>query len=331
MKKEKTNKATVVVPASSANLGPGFDVFSVALKEPTLTIYAELRDDENIRIVNQGSYASEVSTNPEQHSGAQAIKNLLEDKGIRKGFDFVVWVDIPPRKGLGISGAEAVGFIYAANHILSLNLSEIEIIKYAASAEPGMHLDNVAASALGGFVITLRDSLLNKLTARKIHPPEDLGFAVIIPDIKKTSTATARTALPVNVDVKKHIEAAARCSLIAYSLAKDDIDLLLEVVSYDPYAEPVRADTGIYGEGINRETLMQEKKILLERFHVAETISGAGPSRLLWFRKSENQKTGSERPIDEAVKLVVRNLEKHGHKAVSIIETEPSNVGCQLL
>ena len=102
------------------------------------------------------------------------------------------------------------------------------------------------------------------------------------------------------------------------------------MVSYDPYAESSRADAGVYGSGIDWSLLMQEKRTLLEKFHVAETISGAGPSRLLWFRKSENLKPKGNRPVDKAMELVAENLRKQGHSIQTIIETTPSNTGCRL-
>jgi len=325
----KRDKVRIVSPASSANLGPGFDVFSVALEEPCLVIEAEKKEERGvIEIINQGPYAGEVSSEPDKHSGARALSILMREKKIDAGFSFKIEVNIPPRKGLGISGAEAVGFIYAADKLLGLNLSDEEIIHYASGAEPGGHLDNVSASTLGGFVAILRDSLLGKLTFRKFTPPDDLGFVVIVPSIGKASTKEAREALPRAVDVNRYVEAAARCSLLSYALATGDVDLLLEVVSYDPYAETFRADAGVYGAGIDGKSLAEEKKTLLRQFHVAETISGAGPSRLLWFKKSENRQR-EKAPITQAVNYVVDNLEKQGHRITKIIETSPRRRGCE--
>jgi homoserine kinase len=320
----------VRVPASSANLGPGYDVFSVALENPHLEVYAEAVEGEGVKIVNIGEYAGEVTDDPERHAGARAAHKLLSDRMPSKGVLIRVNVSIPPRKGLGLSGAEAAGAVYAVNHLYKLGLTANELIQYAAYAEPGGHLDNVTASLLGGFTISMRDSLLGGMAFKTLRPPDDLGLTVIIPDVHKTSTEDARKAVPDQVSRQQLVEAVARSSLATASLALSDVDLLFRCVLYDPYVELARADAGVYGHGVDRHALLTEKLELYKRYHVVETISGAGPSRLLWYKLSENSGGAGTRPVDRAVEMIGENLASAGYKISRIYHTRPSAMGCQL-
>jgi len=320
----------VRVPASSANLGPGYDVFSVALENPHLIVEATAVEGGSVSIVNMGEHAGEVTDDPEKHAGARAARRLLSDRAPSKGVQIRVNVSIPPRKGLGLSGAEAAGAVYAVNYLYKLGLTPGELIQYAAYAEPGGHLDNVAASLLGGFTISLKDSLLGGTVFKTLRPPDDLGLTVIVPDVYKTSTEDARKAVPEQVSGRHLVEAVARSSLAAACLAASDVDLLLRCVLYDPYVELARADAGVYGRGVGRHTLLAEKLELYKRYHVVETISGAGPSRLLWYKLSENTGGEGTRPVDRAVEIIRDNLASAGYRISRIYHTRPSTLGCQL-
>lgn len=320
----------VRVPASSANLGPGYDVFSVALKTPYLLVEAEKAEAGVVEVVNVGEYAGEVTDDPEKHAGARAARKLLSERAPGLGVSLRVDVSIPPRKGLGLSGAEAAGAVYAVNQLYNLGLDSVEMVYYAASAEPGGHLDNVAASLLGGFTIALNDSFLGRTVVKAVKPPEDLEFVVVVPDILKTSTEDARRAVPESLSRHHHVEAVGRAALATLSLCVSDPGLLIESVVYDPYVEVARADAGVYGRGLDGRLLMEEKRRILQLYHVAETVSGAGPSRLLWYRPSENRGPEGERPIDRAVETVVDNLSSMGYRVHRIYYTSPSIHGCQI-
>jgi len=319
---------TVVVPSSSANLGPGFDVFSVALQHPRLKIRAELNEDGRFDALGRGPYASEVDFDPRLHAGVRAARNFVELHRPGYGVSFSIDVGIPARKGLGLSGAEAAGAVFTLNELLESGISREELVPLAAEAEPGQHLDNVAASLLGGFIICLRDSVTKGVVVKRLQPPNDLAFVVIVPDVLKPSTEAARLAVPEKVERAQHVEATSRVAFASLALASGDVNLLLRAVALDPFVEPARAEAGIYGSGVTAKMLTEEKRLLLERFHVAETISGAGPSRLLWYRPSENKEPRGRRPIDKAIEAVVTNLLSVGHKVLNIFETGPSDAGC---
>ena len=99
----------VRVPASSVNLGAGFDVLSIALELPRIEI--ELREAESgIRSIRvEGAYAAEVSTDPNLNAAGKALSAVSKKFGKPGGYVLRMTANIPPRKGLGLSGAEAVG------------------------------------------------------------------------------------------------------------------------------------------------------------------------------------------------------------------------------
>ncbi|MEM2095457.1 MAG: hypothetical protein QXX19_02260 [Candidatus Caldarchaeum sp.] len=313
-------------PSSSANVGPGYDVFSIALEEPSLVV--ELRVDEGDEVVvkAKGRYASEISSNPENNSGARAAAALLASRGVRKRVEITYHAEIPPRKGLGSSGAEAAATVYGLNKLLKLGMTASQLVEAGALAEPGMHPDNVAASTMGGFVACLRDE--DGLSVFRVDPPPDLAMMVLVPDVEKTSTSDARKAVPESVETMTHVELTARAAVAALALCKSDLDTFFRAVCLDPFVEYSRADAGVYGNGVDGRKLMEEKRWLLRKYNVAETISGAGPSRVLFYKLSENDQGVGERPVDKAVAEIVEKLGRNGYKLLEAFDTRPNNSGC---
>ncbi|MCS6783885.1 MAG: hypothetical protein NZ581_01630 [Candidatus Caldarchaeum sp.] len=319
------SEGVFVAPASSANVGPGYDVFAIALEKPTLKLEVVVKEGEGVAVEVVGRYRNEVPEDPLLNSAAKAASHLLKTRNIKKEVRLTVEASIPPRKGLGASGAEAAAAVFALNRLLGLGFSADELVVAAAAAEPGGHLDNVSASIFGGFVICLRDELGSKIIS--VSPPPDLGLIVVVPDIVKESTASARKALPPMVDMSAHVQVASRVGAAAAAVCKGDVRLLLRSVVIDPLVECLRADAGVYGKGVTRESLLEEKRLLFRRFGVAEVISGAGPSRLLLFDRRENAGEFGRRKVDEALAEVIHRLEKTGAKILETIETNPSPHG----
>ncbi|MEM4153629.1 MAG: hypothetical protein QXW52_02275 [Candidatus Caldarchaeum sp.] len=313
-------------PSSSANVGPGYDVFSIALEEPSLVV--ELRVDEGDEVVvkAKGRYASEISSNPENNSGARAAAALLASRGVRKRVEITYHAEIPPRKGLGSSGAEAAATVYGLNKLLKLGMTASQLVEAGALAEPGMHPDNVAASTIGGFVACLREE--DGFAVFRVDPPPDLAMVVLVPDVEKTSTSDVRKAVPESVETKMHVELTARVAVAALALCKSDLDNFFRAICLDPLVEYSRANAGLYGNGVDGRKLMEEKRSLLKKYNVAETISGAGPSRVLFYKLSENDQGVGERPVDKAVAEIVEKLERNGYKLLEAFDTRPNNSGC---
>lgn len=331
MVEPRYKRVSFSVPSSSANLGPGFDVHSIALERPRIAVSLEPASGTDIRVINTGTYGHAVSSNPQEHSGAKALRKLFDDFGVRQGAILTNTVEIPPRKGLGLSGAEAVGAIRCADTLNELELPREQIAKYASYGEPVRHVDNVSASLNGGFNIVLPPPEGGEPFMYTLEAPQDLGLVIIVPDVEKTSTEEARKSLPPSVLRERYVEMISRISLISVGFSLKKVDLILQNVAWDRVVEPSRADAGVYGK-LDSKMLEEEKKMLYENFHVSETVSGAGPSRVLWYGVSKNDSAArGVRPIDRAIRIVSERLVKAGHKVVKIFETVPSRVGAQLI
>lgn len=323
---------TAKVPASIANLGPGFDVHSIALQKPSIEVTLAKDTSGSVTIHAIGQFRQEVTTNPEFHAGARALRNLHKLFGVAASYALQIRVDIPPRKGLGLSGAEAVGAVLCANQIFKLGLDMPSVARIAATAEPSHHMDNVAASALGGFNIISRTSV-EEQQITTYRPPIDLGVALVVPNIEKASTEATRQSLPETVSREQYVSCMGYISKISAAFVSCYVNAIIETLPWDPTFEPARAEAGCYGKGVNAQFLREEKKMLLKEFHVAETISGAGPSRALWYSISENRRLRRKRHeslIDSAIERVSTRLRLLGHDVQQVFVTKPSIEGATI-
>ncbi|MGA8904303.1 MAG: hypothetical protein WB661_04765 [Candidatus Bathyarchaeia archaeon] len=324
---------TAKVSASVANLGPAFDVHSISLQKPTIEVTLS-ESNSGLGLVRvTGPYARIVTTDPALHAGARALKVLNQQLGISEAYVLEVNVEIPPRKGLGLSGAEAVGAVLCANRLFNLGLDMQAVVHLAAAAEPSHHMDNVAASALGGFNIISRNPLTKEPQIMTLRPPSDLGVAVVVPNIVKASTEAARQVLPESVSREQYVRNMGYVARISAAFAKSDIRTIIQTLPWDGFVEPTRAEAGSYGRGVDSKFLREEKEILLKDFHIAETISGAGPSRALWYSLSENNKSLRKRKgslIDGAIEQVSTRLQSLGHNVEEVFITKPSVKGAIL-
>jgi homoserine kinase len=191
-------------------------------------------------------------------------------------------------------------------------------------------MDNVAASAFGGFNIVTRTPMNQNAEITTIAPPEDLGIVLMIPNIHKPSTQAARGFLPSMVSRENYVQSISYASRLSAAFAHNDVDALLDTLPWDGVIEPARAAAGVYGKGVDPKFLHEEKRLLLKEFHVAETISGAGPARALWYSISEDQegrRNGGEGLIKPAVELVTSRFERLGHTVRETLITRPSAKG----
>ena len=239
---------TARIPASIANLGPGFDVHSIALQEPSIQVTLTNATSGSVTIHVTGRFFQEVTTNPNLHAGAKALRTLHYRFGIPESFTLQVRVDIPPRKGLGLSGAEAVGAVICANRLFKLGLDMPSVARFAATAEPSHHMDNVAASALGGFNIISR-TRAEEQQITTYRPPVDLGIALVVPSIEKASTEATRQSLPETVSREQYVNAMGYVSKISAAFAAHDTRGIIETLPWDPTFEPARAERRVLRQG----------------------------------------------------------------------------------
>lgn len=240
------------VPASSANLGPGFDCLAAAL-----SLELELRVEE----AGAFSVSSDLAHLPLDRSNlcVRAFEALHPADGLA----FSIRSEIPVAAGLGSSAAAIVAGLMAAGRLFA---PDAPLLAHAVALEG--HPDNVAAALLGGFVIYA------DATAVRLEPPEGLGGVLATPP-NPVPTALARAALPDEVPIGDAVHNAAHVALLAVGLARGELELAARGLS-DRIHQP------------RREALYAGSMDLVRRARdlgaLGATISGAGPSVLFWTR-----------------------------------------------
>jgi len=264
--------ARVRVPATSANLGPGFDSFGLALA---------LYDDVVVRVAESGLVvdvagegAGEVRRD-KRHLVVQAVRATFDALGGQpRGLEVVCANHIPHGRGLGSSAAAIVAGIVAARELVlggAERLPDDAVLRLAAQLEG--HPDNVAACLAGGFTMawqevgtTSESGLLTRSLHLDVH--KNIAAVVFIPETQ-SSTARARKLLPDTVPHKDAVANAARAALLSQALTRRP-DLLF-VATQDALHQPYRASAML------RSAALMTR---LREAGIAAVISGAGPSVL---------------------------------------------------
>jgi homoserine kinase len=236
-------------PASSANLGPGFDTLAVALG---LYVEVSVEPADRFSIETEGCGAGRFDD--ERHLAARVARSVLgHDR-----FALHVNSSIPLSRGLGSSAALTVATAAAAG--------ESDPLTVAANVDG--HAENAAASVLGGLVVASR-SEEHGVVARRLDLDEAWQFVVVVPD-EELSTADARRALPTSVTFGDVVANLNAMGLLIAGLAHCDdfVDWSMDDVLHQPY----RAELLSFADGL----LMR----LRESGAAASSWSGAGPSML---------------------------------------------------
>jgi homoserine kinase len=241
----------VRVPASTANLGPGYDSFGAAV-----SLYLELEVEET------GTLAVESDVQGIPLDRSNLVVRAFEALHPADGLTFRIRSEIPVSAGLGSSAAALVAGLVAADHMYELDAPLFEL-----ASELEGHPDNVAAALFGGFVICTRGEMPYQLDAQ----PGLEGVIVIPPD--PVATSDARAALPAEVPMADAVHNLAHASLLTLGLATGDMSLIGRGLS-DKLHQP------------RREHLYPRSMELLRRARdfgaVGASISGAGPTVLFW-------------------------------------------------
>jgi homoserine kinase len=243
----------VRVPASSANLGPGFDVLAAALGR-----HLELE------VVETGRFAVDTALKvPTDRSNL--IVRAFERLHRADDFEFRIASDIPLSGGLGSSAAAAVAGLMAADHLFEL---DADVLELATDLEG--HPDNVAAALHGGFVIC------DGPRTHRLDAPMGLEAVLVVPD-EPVQTAAARAALPAMVPMGDAVFNIAHAALLIRGLSTGDLELIAAGLA-DRLHQPPRAH--LYPRSAEVLTTAASPEIGA----LGATISGAGPTVLVWCR-----------------------------------------------
>ena len=242
-------RRVVRVPASSANLGPGFDSFAAAL-----ALHMELEVEET------GRFAVETGLRVARDERNLAVRGFAR-LAPPDDFTFRIRSKIPLSGGLGSSAAAYVAGLMAADHLFEL---DADVLALAAELEG--HPDNAAAALLGGFVVCADGQ------AARFDPPGGLEAVIVVPS-KAVRTKQARAALPREVPMADTVFNTAHGALLMLGLARGDWELVARGLD-DRLHQP------------RREHLYPRSMELVRRARelgaLGATISGAGPTVLVW-------------------------------------------------
>ena len=257
----------VRVPATIANLGPGFDALGVAIKVH-LEIDIEPRRD-SIDITIEGEGADELPTD-ESNLVVRSMHAFFEHIGRQPpGYAIRVKNPIPLAAGLGSSAAAVVGGLYAARAITGGMIHQTEILQLATELEG--HPDNVLPALVGGLVVCYMGERSNDLRHLRIEPSERLVPIIAVPR-EQLQTTRARSALPPDVSFDDAQFTAARAALLVGAISTGaGSDVLAEAMS-DRLHEPTRL-------GMMPETQAVHAEMKEAGLPVA--IAGSGPSLLV--------------------------------------------------
>jgi len=204
------------IPATTANVGPGFDTFGMALSCYNY-ISCDKSDKLSLSIQGEGKYALSFGKNHLAVRAAQKVYDLVGAGDVKLAFTMIN--NIPISRGLGSSSAIIVGGLMAANITLGSPLSKGRLLDLAAGIEG--HPDNVAPALLGGFVASCYED--GKLYTERFDPPKRLKAVAVIPDLE-IKTLKARTELPKNVPFEDAVFNLSHASLLVISLMNGNLE-----------------------------------------------------------------------------------------------------------
>lgn len=282
---------TVRVPASSANLGPGFDALGLALG---VYLTCRFRRSEKLLISAEGRDSGQISVGRDNLIWQTAL-SVAESLGARMPpIELQIRNDIPLAKGMGSSAAALTAGVVIADQVLGLHWKPLRILDEAARLEG--HPDNVAPCTLGSIVASAIDSG-GVTRAVRLDLPQRFGLAVVVPDFD-LPTSKARSVLPDSYSRADAVFNVQRASLLIAALAAGStaaFPAALEDRFHQPYREALVP-------GLHEILKLRAPGLL------GCALSGAGPSILVFY----------ERGYEGVCDLVRQIFRFHGHDSETL-------------
>lgn len=258
------------MPASSANLGPGYDVMAAALE-----MFLELEVKE------EGEFSFDPGPLDVPTGRDNLIVRAFESLHSADGIAFRLTKAIPLGRGLGSSAAAIVAGLFAADHLYELALTEEEMLARATELEG--HPDNVAAAIFGGFVVCGREDD-GSPAASRFSPPDGLEGIVVIP-AEEVPTERAREAIPAEIPLEDALFNVFSAARLVLGLNRGDLDLIAAGLEDRIHQERRRS---LYPRSMDLVESAREVGAL------GATISGAGPTVLVWTTWQDAGKVSEE-------------------------------------
>lgn len=277
---------SAAAPCSTANLGPGYDVFGLALDafEDKVKVSRASSDGEGRISIKNSDQA--IPSTPESNSAGLVAKKMMQDFGISYNTEIEVTKGVPTGYGVGSSAASAAAAAMAFNTLYDLKIDKNRLVEYAAEGEVASagtkHYDNVSASLLGGFVVCRIAS--DRLQFTRLEPPKDLVLVIAVPwlEVPKKKTEVARSVLPKVVPLKDVVHNISGAATIVAGFALKDVETITKGID-DAIIEPARKHLIPGYDSVKQNAISAGA--------LAVTISGAGPSMIAFLKTSKNAKT----------------------------------------
>lgn len=291
----------VRVPASSANLGPGFDALGMALG-----IYLECRfqASDRLRIRAVGRDAELISTGEDNLIWQTALAVARDTRGTLPPVELEINNDIPIGKGLGSSAAALIAGVIIADRLLGLGWKPLRVLDEASRIEG--HPDNVSACVLGSIVASAIDSG-GVAHAVRLDLPASYGIAIVVPNFV-VPTEEARGALPDSYSREETIFNVQRASLLIAALATGTTSAFPTALE-DRIHQPYRAHLV---PGLDEILKLRAPGLL------GCALSGAGPSVLVFYERGSEQVCDLVRQIfalnHKPAEVLWANIAEHGYE-----------------
>ena len=223
----------IKVPATSANMGPGFDSIGVALQLYNHLWFEQI--EEGVEIIVKRKHKIEIPTDKNNLIYRTMVDFFAETGNLMPGVRLVQEDYIPMVRGLGSSAACIVAGLLAANHMSGCHYSKEQLAQIAAKIEG--HPDNSNPALFGGMVVGATD--YNEMRHVRLDLPEDLVFAIMVPNFP-VSTHDARKVLPSVYDRSDAVFNASRAALLVASIYSGNYENLTMAVQ-DRIHQPYRS------------------------------------------------------------------------------------------
>ena len=296
------NEVTAFAPASVSNVSSGFDIMGFALRGAGDTVTAYLSDRPGVRIRSITGMSSGLPMDPAANTACPPVAALLGTCGEARGIELHIHKGIPVGGGIGSSAASAVAAVVAADALLGTHLPQDELLALAVEGEKiasgAIHVDNLAPSLLGGFILVRG---YDPLDVVRLHIAPCFWCAVVSPDVV-IRTEEARKILPAAFSLHDLVAQTGNAAGLVAGLISGDGALVGRSL-VDVVAEPVRrhlipAFDGMKGAALGSGAL-------------GCGISGSGPSIFAL--------AASEAAADAAARAMARVFDKAGHHAVTFV------------
>ena len=235
----KVKPIEVLAPATTANLGPGFDCLGMALDLwNRLEVLPAQPEPDNAPLVEIEGEGAEELASDSSNLTFRAMRFLFDEAGLEMPpLRLRCHNAIPLSRGVGSSAAAIAGGLVAANALCGQPYSPAELLEMAATIEG--HPDNVAAAVMGGLQLVVSDG--PQLYTAPIPVPDDLQAVLFIPDTR-IATADARAVLPAQVSVPDAVFNMGRVALLVAGMALDRpeyLDVATQDKLHQPYRQPL--------------------------------------------------------------------------------------------